>query len=804
MKVKRKTTCRGRGKVFSKIKLSDVQGRLRVFGRASDISIPVALQRIGTSFKGEDHVLSFPYLDDKDIDIVIEDDHGKCSLKYDCRVIKVTSILNYRIRRKECIKLCDSEDVVLDRSFQVRILRFLEGDDRNIWRIDVRWIGVCATEPKIQTYDASGNPVEQKIYLFEKNSRELIDDDAVEFTYVYSIALPTDLVSCYIVVADPREEIGSGFCALDRRFVANKMEQTRSFMSCASDDAALYNRWFALHKVTSDELTLQTKRSSLRSGSISVIVDVDDMFTDHLERTLISIGAQSFKNFEIIILASDAADLSRSEEIIDRFERAVVVCRYPEEDRISRIGRSLDRCSGDYITFISGGDVLEPDAFACSIERFGSDPDVDIVYSDEDFFHEEGNYLDPQFKGIVNEGFLYSSCCNEHLLMMKSGMIELLCSEPLISSDAYSYELILRALDRGLLFGHIPRILYHNDLAHLDVDGGFSGHSIHMTENTFEEGKAVLRRYFANKEIGCEVIDSDAPGLYKLEFDRCDTPLVSIIIPNKDHVEDLSICINSIIDRATYPNYEIVIVENNSTEQETFEYYESLTAHHRNVEVVRWPDVFNYSGIINFGASHAKGEFFLLLNNDTEVIEPRFIEEMLGFASLPNVGVVGAKLFFRDGLVQHAGIEVGPYDAIVHVNQDFVEDRAGYRGTAIRTWSCSAVTGACQMVRKDVFNDVRGYDVAFAVGFNDADFCLRVIEKGYKVIYTPHSKLHHYEFTSRGRDESDPARYARWKDERSLMHKRWRKYFVEGDPYSNPNLKRNSAYFALPDPLSKE
>lgn len=267
-------------------------------------------------------------------------------------------------------------------------------------------------------------------------------------------------------------------------------------------------------------------------------------------------------------------------------------------------------------------------------------------------------------------------------------------------------------------------------------------------------------------------------------------PLVSIVIPTKDHVETLNACVMSIAENATYANYEIVLMENNSEDPETFAHYEALpervtaASDGKGVaRVVYWPGEFNYSKIINFGVEHAKGDYLLLLNNDTEVISPCFIEEMMGYLQRPDAGVVGAKLYFADHLVQHAGIVVGVRGALVHANQDFSAKREGYLARAVRPGNFSAVTGACQMVRRDVFEQVGGYNEEFAVGFNDADFCLRVWEAGYRAIFTPYAELYHYEFTSRGREEANEEKMRRWKREQALFMQRWPEFFLTGDPW---------------------
>ena len=281
-------------------------------------------------------------------------------------------------------------------------------------------------------------------------------------------------------------------------------------------------------------------------------------------------------------------------------------------------------------------------------------------------------------------------------------------------------------------------------------------------------------------------------------------PLVGIVIPTKDHVETLDACVMSIAQKATYANYEIVLVENNSEAPETFAYYETLpervaaaSGGKGTARVEWWPGEFNDSRIINFGVEHAKGDYLLLLNNDTEAISPDFIEEMMGYLQRPDADVVGAKLYFADHLVQHAGILVSVRGALAHANQDFSAKREGYLARAVRPGNFSAVTGACQMVRRDVFEQVGGYNEELAVGFNDADFCLRVWEAGYRTIFTPYAELHHYEFTSRGREEANEEKMRRWKREQALFMQRWPEFFLNGDPWLGPNLSSESEYFSL-------
>lgn len=297
-------------------------------------------------------------------------------------------------------------------------------------------------------------------------------------------------------------------------------------------------------------------------------------------------------------------------------------------------------------------------------------------------------------------------------------------------------------------------------------------------------GKLPCSAHLDARNIAARVETTDTPFVYRVRYDLpvvgtthpIDDPIVSIVIPSKDHVDVLDACITSIVERSTFSQFEIIVVENNSVDPETFEYYQRLLQYDPRIRVVQWPQrdgVFNYSALINFGASQAQGDYLLLLNNDTEVITPDWIEEMVGYLQRPEVGVVGAKLYFRDHLTQHAGMEVGPFDAVVHVNQDFSSKREGYLAKAVRPGNFSSVTGACQMVSRSLFDELSGYDETLAVGFNDVDFCLRVQQAGYLVTFTPYAELYHYEFVSHGREVADPVKQARWEKERDFFMARW-------------------------------
>jgi GT2 family glycosyltransferase len=308
--------------------------------------------------------------------------------------------------------------------------------------------------------------------------------------------------------------------------------------------------------------------------------------------------------------------------------------------------------------------------------------------------------------------------------------------------------------------------------------------------------RAVQAHY---DRIGVKAVVSmgQYPGLYVTSYQMPeDLPLISVIIPNKDHAADLDQCLESIFQKIRYPRYEILIIENNSVERETFAYYERLQNHRLPGRVLTWKEEFNFSRINNFGAEEAKGDYLLFLNNDTEIISQDCFEQLLGPALRREVGAVGARLFYGDNTIQHAGVVIGYGGIAGHAFQGKRAEENGYFSRIICQSDLSAVTAACMLVRRDAFEEVGGFDPQLAVAFNDIDFCLRLRERGYLIVYNPFAVMIHYESKSRGMEDS-AGKIARFNSEADELLRRWGKLLKDGDPYYNPNLSLDRVDFGL-------
>ena len=362
-----------------------------------------------------------------------------------------------------------------------------------------------------------------------------------------------------------------------------------------------------------------------------------------------------------------------------------------------------------------------------------------------------------------------------------------------VYNGAQDYDFILRCTEKSRQIFHIPQILYH-----------WRAHQDSTAENpesklyAFEAGKRALEAHLKRCGEKSSVEMGEYLGLYRVKYILDKEPMVSILIPNKDHVEDLNRCIQSLYDVSNYTNFEIIVIENGSKEEKTFSYYKSISKKYSEVKVISWKGEqgFNFSALNNFGVKYAKGEYLLFLNNDTQIINADSIREMVSIARRQDVGAVGAKLFYPDGTIQHAGVILGIGGIAGHAFREFAHNANGYFSRIICTQDYSAVTAACMMMSKRLFEKIGGFDEQLKVAFNDIDLCMQIRKEGKLVVYTPFAELYHYESKSRGL-ENTKEKVKRFNSEVDYFAKKWEKELEAGDPYYNPNLTLERHDFSL-------
>lgn len=557
-----------------------------------------------------------------------------------------------------------------------------------------------------------------------------------------------------------------------------------------------YVDWFEGRRVTAAELAWQRKHVDLLSvqPKFSLVMPIFNPNSDYLEAALSSIEVQSYEPWELIAVNVGDTSGAAAAVLANHASREARI-RIVEEDNRSisdNTNIGIAAANGDYVCFMDHDDVLEPDCLWRYAEAISSNREVDLLYCDEDRLAGEAVH-GPAFKPGYDHEKLCAYNYVTHLLAVSRWALEATERSGSDVAGAQDYDLTLRVTEvaRGIV--HIPRVLYH----WREHEGSTAGGE-NQKPYAHEAGKLALSRHIARTGGWGEVADGKLPYTYRiLPSVAAARPEVSIVIPSKDHAALLKRCVESILDKTKYSDYEIVVVENNSTESDTFSLY-SLLQENPRVKVVTWQGVgFNYSALVNFGVAHASGNVFVLLNNDTEVIEPAWLSELVAMLSHPKVGVVGARLLFEDGLIQHAGMVANPNGDFAHMSQNLPGDCLGYGYSVAYPQEYSMVTGACQAVSREVYESLGGYDENLAVGFNDGDFCLRAREQGYTVVYCPYAVLYHREFSSRGRESADSSLASRYLREKSYVMGRHAEFFSKRDSAVNPNLDGFSDYWQL-------
>ena len=552
------------------------------------------------------------------------------------------------------------------------------------------------------------------------------------------------------------------------------------------NEYADYDTWLRIMRVSRQELFEQRKTKFSYAPKFSVVVPLYHTPAKFLKDLVRSMMYQSYANWELCLVNASPEDVhltSLLENWAMRDKRIRVIRLEKNLGIAQNTNAGIAASTGEFIAFLDHDDFLEPDALFCYADALNKDKTIDVFYSDEDKTDEyAAHYFYPHFKSDFNIDLLHANNYMCHFLAMRKSLVDTVGGLNEKFDGAQDYDFVLRLTENTKKIYHCPRILYHWRCSNQSTaaNQGNKMYAIHA-------GKAALNAHYKRIGWNARAQEGAVDGWYQTKFTLKEEPLVSILIPNKDHTDDLDVCLNSFFERADYQNYEFIIIENNSVLPETFAYYEKIEKEHDNVKVVYWEAGFNYSAINNFGFKFAKGDYIMLLNNDVELITPDISQSMLGFCMRPEVGIVGAKLLYNDHTVQHAGVLVGAGGLADHVFKGIHEDDPGYMGRAISSQDVSAVTAACLLVKRSVYEEVGGLEDEFQVAFNDVDFCLKVRKAGYLIVYDADVKLFHYESKSRGMEDTT-ERFIRFGNEMMLLNSKWDILSTFVDPYYNPNL----------------
>ena len=533
------------------------------------------------------------------------------------------------------------------------------------------------------------------------------------------------------------------------------------------------------------------KAENLESVCISIVTSLYNTPIVFLQEYIQSVINQTYASWQLCLADASDENYSEAQDIVESFNDTRI-----EYKRLSMNGgisantnEAAKLAKGGYLCFADHDDILAPNALyemAKAIKETGAE----FLYSDEALFTK--SILKPSvghFKPDYSPEYLRACNYMGHLVCVQKDLFwEVGALQPHMDGSQ-DHDFNLRVCEKATNINHIPKVLYYWRVHEQSTAGGAQAKPY-----AIQAGVRAVQEHMNRIGAEAEVVAGDFGGTYRVRYAVKNNPLVSILIPNKDHAEDLKKLLTSLYEKTTYANFEVIVIENNSEEQETFAFYESLKIKYNNLKVVKFEGAFNFSAINNFGRKFAKGEFLLLLNNDIEVITPEWLEDMLGYAMQGDVGIVGAKLLYSDNTVQHAGIIVGLGGYAGHNHKYFENGKSGYMFRLAVAQNLSGVTAACLLVKATAFDEVGGMDEIFTVAYNDVDFCLRVREKGYLVVYTPYAQLYHYESKSRGLDTKGDAKY-RFDAEKKLMKERYGVRLLQ-DPYYSPNLTLDAENFA--------
>lgn len=640
-------------------------------------------------------------------------------------------------------------------------------------------------------YEREKEKNEQLAYRLSASQREVEDLtrklDKIKGSIFWKLAKPARVVINYCIATKNRilchgnpKGIAHKLLSKYREKKAIRIHGTGSFPSAAEREK--------------EETTVFPK-----DVTFSILVPLYNTPERFLWEMIESVTAQTYGKWELCLAdgSDDAHDFVG--RICQEYRQKDSRIKYQKLAKNEGISGNTNECykmaTGNYIALFDHDDLLHPCVLFAYMQAI-CEKDADYIYCDEATF--KGNSINHMITLHFKPDFAPDNLlANNYICHFSVFSRELLESGELFRSQfdgSQDHDMILRLTAKAKHIVHVPRILYYwrshkgsvassIDAKTYAIDAAKGAVADHLTKLGYRNFEIESTRAFAT--------------IFRIKYELTSRPLVSIIIPNKDHVDDLSRCVESIINLSTYDNYEIVIVENNSETAEIRTYYEEISRHPR-VQVVEYKGDFNYSKINNFGVQYAKGEYLLLLNNDTEVITPDWMEELLMYAMRKDVGVVGAKLYYPDKTIQHAGIVIGlgAHRTAGHTHYRIPEANVGYMGRLCYAQDVTAVTGACMMVSKALYEELGGLDESFTVALNDVDFCLRVREKGFLNIFTPFAELYHYESKSRGSDKKD-ERALRYQQESDRFRVKWADALAKGDPYYNPNFSLDHSDFTV-------
>lgn len=559
------------------------------------------------------------------------------------------------------------------------------------------------------------------------------------------------------------------------------------------DNRPQYIQWIEKNEPSKSDLEKQRKYKFKYEPKISILVPMYKTPVNFFKELVDSMINQTYSNWELCLADGSEEKNEEIEKIVSKDERIKYHFIGENKNISGNTNEALKLATGDFIGLLDHDDLLLDFTLYEVVKAINENPDVEFIYTDEDKIDEIiENRFDPYFKSDFAIDTLRSLNYICHFSVFKKELMDKLGGFRSKYDGAQDYDIILRMSEETDKIVHISKILYH-----WRVHKDSTARVPEAKPYTVEAGIRALEDHLERLGLDAEVREGKTRGSYEVQYKVKGNPKVSIMIPNKDGIDILKVCIKSILEKTTYDNYEIVIIENNSTDQKTFDYYKSLEKNDK-IKVLYYPEKgFNYAKIMNFGAKNSDGEYLVQLNNDTELLTPNWLEKMLGLCQREDVGGVGVAMYYPDDTYQHAGVIVGLGGVAGHRFKNVPRAGHGYYSKESMIENLSAVTAACIMNPKSIYEEVGYMNEKLAVAFNDIDFCLKVREEAKKlIVYNPYIEFMHYESKTRGYEDS-PEKVKRFEGEMATFKERWEDFLEKGDPYYNKNLSLQTEQYDI-------
>lgn len=757
--------CRGDGKGYVKINTRANPDTLRATAKmtnGSALECPI----VPLSFPGEDatarstwgdtsdnetheSVVVVPLLDNAKLTVCVEDKatHTKVGLiPFNPLETKIKSRLTYHLRSEFTTQIRDIEQRRISGIPHTYVTGiFPIGDQRYSCRFCVCYPYFGQREScDVSVYDDAAYELDLKPIVLEDSLISNPDDNTCKLHKLMYSVIVTESNKTLCIQAKPENQSACFTCILPPMFDSFVSEAYNLTQHASCDDS--YRQWFERHRSTAADIHNQRKIceswAEEKKPLISIVTVVFRPPVEYLRALIDSFIAQSYINFEVIFVnvsGDDTESKPVNKLLNDLDDSRFHIVTTQNKSIADNTNVGIREAHGEYIAFVDHDDVIEPDALYHYVSALHNNPIADVLYCDEDLL-DEGQYIWPTFKPAYNPDLLNSHNYVTHMLMLSRHVLDQVELSPTDVSGAQDYDLTLKCSEKARAVVNVPHMLYHWRV-HQDST------STNPDSKPYAEiaGKLALERHFKRTGLSVEVFESELPFCYRNRYNVDVSSKVSIIIPSQDNSNTLRCCIDSILTKTEYKNYDIILVESNSSKQEIFTYYDEIQKYGDKVKVVTWQGIgFNHSAVCNYGASQCDGEILLFLSNNMDVINKEWLDSMSNFFARPEVGAVGAKLLFPDNLVQHGGMWASS-SGIGFLNSLLPSKEGGYMETLRYPYNCTAVSSDCQMVRRSAFSNVGGFDEELAGTLGGVDLCLRLSQAGYLTVFDPQAQLYRKE-----------------------------------------------------------